>query len=134
MALCYTAIIGDLAFEGHVPIAEVNRVLAATPKGVRGFAVAGISIGSRHGGSGLPSRSIQRHRIWFRQHQSIFEVLIDGNRSADQLIDEARFRKIAQLLLEAISRLVDVNRQACTVPYSVHEIVIEMHRTVNALY
>ena len=43
---CHTAIIDGMAFEGHVPIADMKRVLAAKPNGVRGLAVAGIPMGS----------------------------------------------------------------------------------------
>ena len=32
--------------EGHVPIADMKRVLAAKPKGIRGLAVAGMPLGS----------------------------------------------------------------------------------------
>lgn len=46
LASCHTAIIDGLAFEGHVPIADMKRVLAAKPKGVRGLAVAGMPLGS----------------------------------------------------------------------------------------
>ncbi len=46
LASCHTALIDDMAFEGHVPIADMKRVLAAKPKGVRGLAVAGMPIGS----------------------------------------------------------------------------------------
>jgi hypothetical protein len=35
-----------LAFEGHVPIADMNRALIQRPKGVRGLAVAGMPLGS----------------------------------------------------------------------------------------
>jgi hypothetical protein len=43
---CHTAIIDGLAFEGHVPIADVKRLLATRPKGVVGLAVAGMPAGS----------------------------------------------------------------------------------------
>lgn len=43
---CHTAIIDGMAFEGHVPIADMKRVLAARPNGVRGLAVAGMPMGS----------------------------------------------------------------------------------------
>lgn len=43
---CHTALIDGMAFEGHVPIADMKRVLAAKPKGVRGLAVAGMPTGS----------------------------------------------------------------------------------------
>ena len=46
LASCHTALIDGMAFEGHVPIEDMKRLLAARPKGVRGLAVAGMPIGS----------------------------------------------------------------------------------------
>lgn len=46
LASCHTAIIDGIAFEGHVPITDMKRVLAAKPTGVRGLAVAGMPLGS----------------------------------------------------------------------------------------
>lgn len=43
---CHTAIIDGMAFEGHVPIADMKRALAQHPKDVRGLAVAGMPLGS----------------------------------------------------------------------------------------
>ncbi|NWK99056.1 metal-binding protein [Sphingobium lactosutens] len=43
---CHTALIDGMVFEGHVPIADMRRVLAQRPKGVRGLAVAGMPLGS----------------------------------------------------------------------------------------
>lgn len=43
---CHTAIIDGMVFEGHVPIADMKRVLAQRPQGVKGLAVAGMPIGS----------------------------------------------------------------------------------------
>jgi len=43
---CHTAIIDGMAFEGHVPIADMKRALAQRPKGVAGLAVAGMPMGS----------------------------------------------------------------------------------------
>ncbi len=43
---CHTAIVDGIAFEGHVPLADMRRVLASRPKGVRGLAVEGMPIGS----------------------------------------------------------------------------------------
>jgi hypothetical protein len=43
---CHTALIDGLAFEGHVPIADMKRLLASRPAGVRGLAVAGMPLGS----------------------------------------------------------------------------------------
>ncbi len=37
LASCHTAIVDGIAFEGHVPIVDMRRVLANRPKGVRGL-------------------------------------------------------------------------------------------------
>src|SRR5687767_616141 len=36
---CHTAVVGGLAFEGHVPFAQVARLLADRPQGIDGLAV-----------------------------------------------------------------------------------------------
>jgi hypothetical protein len=46
LASCHTAIIDGMAFEGHVPMADMKRALAQRPKGVSGLAVAGMPLGS----------------------------------------------------------------------------------------
>lgn len=46
LASCHTAIIDGLAFEGHVPIEDMKRLLKQRPKGVVGLAVAGMPLGS----------------------------------------------------------------------------------------
>ena len=46
LASCHTAIIDGIAFEGHVPVADMKRILAAKPGSVRGLAVAGMPMGS----------------------------------------------------------------------------------------
>lgn len=46
LSSCHTAIVDGMAFEGHVPIADMKRVLAQRPKGVLGLAVAGMPLGS----------------------------------------------------------------------------------------
>ena len=43
---CHTAIVDGMAFEGHVPIADMKRLLAEHPKGVAGLAVPGMPMGS----------------------------------------------------------------------------------------
>ena len=58
---CHTAIVNGIAFEGHVPIADMNRVLASRPKGVRGLAVAGMPIGSP--GMEVPGVRAQRYNV-----------------------------------------------------------------------
>ena len=55
---CHTAIMDGIAFEGHVPIADMRRVLASRPKGVRGLAVAGMPIGS----PGMEVRGVRAQR------------------------------------------------------------------------
>ena len=58
---CHTAIVDGIAFEGHVPIADMNRVLASRPKGVRGLAVAGMPVGSP--GMEVPGVRAQRYNV-----------------------------------------------------------------------
>jgi hypothetical protein len=42
---CHTALIGDYVIEGHVPVADIHRLLDEAPK-VKGIAVPGMPIGS----------------------------------------------------------------------------------------
>lgn len=42
---CHTATVGDYLIEGHVPAADVRRLLAEQPQG-RGIAVPGMPLGS----------------------------------------------------------------------------------------
>lgn len=46
LASCHTALIAGMAFEGHVPIADMKRALANRPAGVNGLAVPGMPVGS----------------------------------------------------------------------------------------
>ncbi len=43
---CHTAIVDGYIIEGHVPVKEINRLLAERPTGVVGLAVPGMPIGS----------------------------------------------------------------------------------------
>ena len=43
---CHTMIVDGYVIEGHVPAAEIERLLEERPEGVRGLAVAGMPIGS----------------------------------------------------------------------------------------
>jgi hypothetical protein len=43
---CHTAVVDGLVFEGHVPVADMKRLLAQRPKGVAGLAVGGMPMGS----------------------------------------------------------------------------------------
>lgn len=46
LASCHTAQVADLVFEGHVPLADVRRIIAAPPSGITGLAVPGMPRGS----------------------------------------------------------------------------------------
>jgi hypothetical protein len=46
LSSCHTAIVDGMAFEGHVPIADMKRALATRLKDVRGLAVGGMPLGS----------------------------------------------------------------------------------------
>lgn len=61
LASCHTAIIGGYAFEGHVPIADIKRLIASKPKGVKGLAVAGMPMGSP--GMEVPSGARDRYQV-----------------------------------------------------------------------
>jgi hypothetical protein len=43
---CHTAVAGKFVIEGHVPAADVKRLLASAPKGVLGLAVPDMPAGS----------------------------------------------------------------------------------------
>ena len=45
LASCHTALVGDYVIEGHVPVAEIRRLLESEPD-VRGLAVPGMPVGS----------------------------------------------------------------------------------------
>jgi hypothetical protein len=43
---CHTATVGGYVIEGHVPVAEINRLLTERPANITGIAVPGMPIGS----------------------------------------------------------------------------------------
>ncbi len=43
---CHTAIVDGYIIEGHVPAADINRLLAERPAGIIGLAVPGMPVGS----------------------------------------------------------------------------------------
>lgn len=61
LSSCHTALIDGMAFEGHVPIADMKRALAQRPKGVHGLAVAGMPLGSP--GMEVPGRPAQSYVV-----------------------------------------------------------------------
>lgn len=58
---CHTAVIDGIVFEGHVPIADMQRVLKMRPAGVRGLAVAGMPLGSA--GMEVPGVPAQHYNV-----------------------------------------------------------------------
>jgi hypothetical protein len=61
LSSCHTAIIDGMAFEGHVPIADMKRALATRPTGVKGLAVGGMPIGSP--GMEVPGMKAQAYSV-----------------------------------------------------------------------
>lgn len=58
---CHTAIVAGYVIEGHVPAADVSRLLKTKPKGVSGLAVAGMPMGApgmEHGDHRQPYKVI----------------------------------------------------------------------------
>jgi hypothetical protein len=43
---CHTAVVDGYVIEGHVPVADIERLLAERPERVAGLAVAGMPVGS----------------------------------------------------------------------------------------
>ncbi|MEL1250549.1 DUF411 domain-containing protein [Aurantiacibacter gilvus] len=43
---CHTLVVDGFVIEGHVPAADIERLLAERPEGVRGLAVPGMPVGS----------------------------------------------------------------------------------------
>ncbi len=46
LASCHSAVIDGYVIEGHVPAADIKRLLETRPAGVKGLAVAGMPVGS----------------------------------------------------------------------------------------
>lgn len=46
LASCHAGVVGRRVVEGHVPLADVKRLLAERPPQVRGIAVPGMPLGS----------------------------------------------------------------------------------------
>ena len=46
LSSCHTVVIGQFLLEGHVPAADVKRLLRERPAGVRGLAGPGMPVGS----------------------------------------------------------------------------------------
>ncbi len=61
LSSCHTATVDGMAFEGHVPIADMKRALATKPKGVRGLAVGGMPLSSP--GMEVPGMRAQAYEV-----------------------------------------------------------------------
>lgn len=61
LASCHTAVVDGMVFEGHVPVADMKRVLAQRPRGVKGLAVVGMPIGSP--GMEVPGQRAQAFNV-----------------------------------------------------------------------
>ncbi|MCW1431949.1 DUF411 domain-containing protein [Novosphingobium sp. JCM 18896] len=61
LSSCHTAVIDGLVFEGHVPVADMKRLLAQRPRGVSGLAVSGMPIGSP--GMEVPGQQAQPYVV-----------------------------------------------------------------------
>lgn len=59
---CHTALIDGMAFEGHVPIEDMRRVLSSKPRGVTGLAVGGMPLGSP--GMEVAGQAPQRFEVY----------------------------------------------------------------------
>ena len=60
LATCHTAIVGKYVIEGHVPAADIDRLLDEQPD-VLGLAVPGMPIGSP--GMEVPNMKPQRYDV-----------------------------------------------------------------------
>jgi len=61
LSSCHTAVIDGLLVEGHVPMAEIRRLLATRPAGIKGLAVAGMPLGSE--GMEAPGGARQKYDV-----------------------------------------------------------------------
>jgi hypothetical protein len=58
---CHTAVVGRYLVEGHVPAADIVRLLATTPAGVLGLAAPGMPKGSP--GMEMPGVRAERYEV-----------------------------------------------------------------------
>lgn len=71
MASCHTAVTGGYTIEGHVPPADIKKLLATRPK-AKGLAVPGMPVNSP--GMEVPGEPNERYTVWLFQ--------ADGKRTA----------------------------------------------------
>jgi hypothetical protein len=68
---CHTAVVNGVVIEGHVPPADIKRLLAKRPRGVLGLAVPGMPAGS-------PGMDVGHNH---RQRYQVFAFSAGGKRS-----------------------------------------------------
>lgn len=68
---CHTAQVGDYFVEGHVPAADIKRLLADRPV-ARGIAVPGMPLGSP--GMEVPDGTVQPYEVQLVGHQGATQV------------------------------------------------------------
>jgi hypothetical protein len=71
LASCHTGVVAGYAIEGHVPAADIKRLLKQKPK-AKGLAVPGMPINSP--GMEVPGEPNERYTVWLFQ--------ADGKRTA----------------------------------------------------
>ena len=69
LASCHTAIVDGYVVEGHVPAADIRRLLAERPAGAKGLAVPGM----KHGSPGMETPFIKP------QAYAVLLILKDGS-------------------------------------------------------
>jgi hypothetical protein len=74
---CHTGLIGGYVVEGHVPVAEVHRLLKERPA-VAGIAVGGMPIGSP--GMEVPGRPAQTYNVVTFDKQGAVKVFSTQNK------------------------------------------------------
>lgn len=72
LASCHTATVAGFVTEGHVPLADVSRLIETRPRGVQGIAVAGMPLGS----PGMEAQGTRR---------DAFDVIAFANGQAGQV-------------------------------------------------
>jgi hypothetical protein len=58
---CHTAVAGRYVIEGHVPAADIKRLLATSPRGIAGLALPGMPTGSP--GMEVPGQPAERYDV-----------------------------------------------------------------------
>lgn len=69
---CHTAMVGDYFVEGHVPIADVNRLLKEKPEGAIGLTVPGMPVGSP--GMEVPGRQADKFDVYLVKKDGTTEI------------------------------------------------------------